>query len=57
MRRYEKVPGSDPEDLFSVAPITGQVSLHRRIDYEASETKVRLIIVTIINLAVMQCIT
>lgn len=40
VRRYEKVVGSDPEDMFTVAPITGQVSLNSRLDYEASETKV-----------------
>lgn len=39
VRRYEKVSGSDPEDMFMVAPITGQVSLNSRLDYEASETK------------------
>ncbi|KAF2368301.1 Cadherin [Trinorchestia longiramus] len=39
VRRYEKVQDSDPEDVFAVAPITGQVSLNRRVDYEASQTK------------------
>lgn len=39
VRRYEKVGGSDPEDLFTVAPITGLVTVNARLDYEASETK------------------
>lgn len=39
VRRYEKVGGSDPGEMFTVAPITGQVSLNSRLDYEASETK------------------
>ncbi|KAK4297363.1 hypothetical protein Pmani_030214 [Petrolisthes manimaculis] len=39
VRRYEKVPSSDPEDLFSVSPITGQVTVNARLDYEASQTK------------------
>lgn len=33
--------GSDPDNVFSVATITGEVSLNSRLDYEASETKVR----------------
>lgn len=41
MRRYEKVEGSDPDNMFSVSAITGEVSLNSRLDYEASETKVR----------------
>ena len=40
VRRYEKVAGSDPENVFSVAPITGKVSLNSRLDYESSPTKV-----------------
>ncbi|XP_064094597.1 protocadherin Fat 1-like [Macrobrachium nipponense] len=39
VRRYEKVPGSDPDGMFTVAAITGQVSLNSRLDYEASQTK------------------
>lgn len=39
VRRYEKVAGSDPNEMFTVAPITGQVSLNSRLDYEASQTK------------------
>lgn len=39
VRRYEKVSGSDPVDMFLVAPITGQVTLNSRLDYEASTTK------------------
>ncbi|XP_037778261.1 cadherin-23-like [Penaeus monodon] len=39
VRRYEKVAGSDPADMFLVAPITGQVTLNSRLDYEASTTK------------------
>ena len=32
--------GSDPGSVFSVAPITGQISLNSRLDYEVSESKV-----------------
>lgn len=39
VRRYEKVTGSDHGEMFTVAPITGQVSLNSRLDYEASQTK------------------
>ncbi|KAK8401064.1 hypothetical protein O3P69_002684 [Scylla paramamosain] len=39
VRRYEKVAGSDPDNMFSVGAITGEVSLNSRLDYEASETK------------------
>ncbi|XP_050735767.1 cadherin-23-like [Eriocheir sinensis] len=39
VRRYEKVEGSDPDNMFSVSAITGEVSLNSRLDYEASETK------------------
>lgn len=41
VRRYEKVPSSDPDNLFTVSPITGQVTVNARLDYEASETKVK----------------
>ncbi|RXG71807.1 Cadherin-23 [Armadillidium vulgare] len=41
VRRYEKVADSDPQNIFSLDPLTGQVSLNSKLDYEESDTKER----------------
>ncbi|KAB7498891.1 Cadherin-23 [Armadillidium nasatum] len=41
VRRYEKVADSDPQNIFSLDPLTGQVSLNSKLDYEESDNKER----------------
>ena len=44
VRRYQKIRDSDPSHIFNVDPITGDVSLNVRQDYENPQDKVWCII-------------